>query len=357
MKSAEVDPFVRRAVVVVLLLGAAAGLGVLAVRGVYVLLAAFAGVLVAVVLNAGGRFLAGRTPLGYGVSLTLTVLLVAGLLTGAGWLLGSQVAAQAGEFGELLPQVTAEVRGYLEEQGWGQWLLAQVDGQGGGGDGEEGGGEMGGGQLLALLGALSNLLTYLLVAVFVGLFGAANPGLYMEGVVGLTPPAHREAMREVQSALGYTLRRWMLGQGIAMVLIGVSTAIVLSLFGIRLALVVGLLVGLLGFIPYLGPIIGLVPVAIVAAPDGAMTLVWVLLAYTGIQMVEGYGITPLIFEKTVYLPPVFTIIMQIVLGAALGIMGIVLATPLAAVLLVLARAYRRYVLLDDVPLRPGGEAG
>jgi predicted PurR-regulated permease PerM len=350
------DPFLRRAVLVVALAAGAAAVGVLAVRGVYVLLAAFAGVLLAVVLNAGARFVSRRTPLGYGVSLAAVVLAITMVLAGAGWLLGGQVADQAAEFSEMLPEVAAEVRQYLEQQGWGQWLLEQVDG-GTGGEGEEGdaGGEGGptasGGQVLAVLAALSNLFTYILVALFVGLFGAANPKLYTDGILALTPPRQRDAMADVLDALGHTLRRWMLGQGMAMVLIGVSTMIVLSLFGVPLAIVVGLLVGLLGFIPYLGPIIGVVPVAIVAAPEGAAILLWVLLAYTAVQMVEGYGITPLIFERTVYLPPVFTIITQILLGAALGIMGIVLATPIAAVLLVLSRAYRRYVLGDDVPLR------
>lgn len=352
------DPFLRRAVLVVALVAAAAALAVLAVRGAYVLLATFAGVLVAVVLNAGARFLGSRTRLPYGYSLAITAVLVTTVLVGAGWALGSQVADQAQEFGEMLPEVATEVRDYLEQQRWGQWLLEQVDGGGeeAGAAGEAGNDEesMGSGQVLAVLGALSNLFTYLLVAVFVGLFGAANPKLYVDGIVALTPPARRDDMRDVLAAMGYTLRRWMLGQGIAMLLIGVSTAIVLGLFGIRLALVVGLLVGLLGFIPYLGPIIGIVPVAIVAAPEGAMMLLWVLLAYTALQMVEGYGITPLIFERTVYLPPVFTLVTQIVLGAALGIMGIILATPIAAVLLVLARAYRRFVLGDNVELRPSG---
>jgi predicted PurR-regulated permease PerM len=73
---------------------------------------------------------------------------------------------------------------------------------------------------------------------------------------------------------------------------------------------------------------------------------WVLLAYTGVQMLEGYVATPLIHERTVYLPPVFTIITQILLGMVLGIKGFVLATPLAAVLLVLSRFYRRDVLGD-----------
>jgi predicted PurR-regulated permease PerM len=351
------DPFVRRLTLTVFVLLLAAAAATLVVLGIGVLMAAFAGVLVAVVLNAAARFIAGRTPLPYGLALTLVVLVVLAGLAGTGWILGGQIAAEAEEFGEMVPEVAAEVQGWLAQHVWGQWVLEQLPG---GGDGGEGGGSedggMGGtGAALSALAALSSAFTYLLVAVFVGLFGAANPRIYIDGIIGLTPARHREGMSELLAELGHTLRRWLLGQFMAMVLIGVSTGVVLWLFGVRLALVVGIIVGLLSFIPYLGPIIGVIPVVIVAGPEGATTLLWVLLAYTAVQMVEGYGITPLIFERTVYLPPVFTIITQMLLGAVLGMKGIVLATPLAAVVLVLSRAYRRDILGDDVDLRPSRE--
>jgi predicted PurR-regulated permease PerM len=349
------DPFVRRLVLTIAAVLLAAVLGTLVVLGIGVLLAAFAGVLVAVVLSAAARFLAGRTPIAYGWALGLVVLVAVAALAGTGWVLGGQIAAEAEEFGQMVPEVAAEIESWLGQYGWGQWLLQQLPGGGEGGGGDDGGGMGGTAAALSALGALSSAFSYVLVALFVGLFGAANPAMYIDGVVGLTPPQHRERMSELLAELGHTLRRWLLGQSMAMVLIGVSTGIVLWLFGVRLALVVGILVGLLGFIPYLGPIIGIVPVAIVAGPEGAATLLWVLLAYTGVQMVEGYGITPLIFERTVYLPPVFTIITQILLGAVLGMKGIVLATPLAAVVLVLSRAYRRDILGDDIGLRPIGE--
>jgi predicted PurR-regulated permease PerM len=314
-------------------------------------------VLVAVVLSAAAGFLAERTPLRYSWSLGIVVVLIIGLGAGAAWLLGSQVAAEAEEFGELVPEVAADVRGYLEDREWGRLLLSQVEGGGdGSADNPEGdGGFPGGGgaaHVMTLLAVLSDVFSYLLVAVFVGLFGAANPRMYTDGVIGLTPPRQRDAMRSLLDALGHTLRKWLVGQGMAMVMIGVSTTLVLWLFGIRLAIVVGLIVGLLGFIPYLGPIVGVLPVVLVAAPEGATTLLWVLAAYTGVQLIEGYGITPLIFERTVYLPPVFTLIMQILLGAVFGLAGIILATPLAAVTLVLSRAYRRFILGDDIGLRP-----
>jgi predicted PurR-regulated permease PerM len=343
------DPFVIRVVVVV----AAAAFGVLVatlvVLGIGVLLAAFAGVLFAILLNTFARGLAGRTPLPYGWSLAVVVLLLLALLGGGVWLLGGQIAAEAEEFSRMLPEVGADVVAYLEQYAWGQWLLEQAGNAGNSGNGEDdaGGSGAGGSAALAVLGKLSDLFTYLLVTVFVGLFAAANPKLYTDGIVSLTPIRHRDWMREVLGELGHKLRWWLIGQGAAMILIGVSTALVLWAFGVRLAAVVGLIVGLLGFVPYLGPIVGVLPVAVVAGGDGATTLLWVLLAYTAVQMLEGYVATPLILERTVYLPPVFTIILQILLGVVLGVKGIVMATPLAAVVLVLSRFYRRDFLGDS----------
>jgi predicted PurR-regulated permease PerM len=342
------DPFVLKVVVVVLAVAFGALLATLAVLGAGVLLAAFAGLLLAIVLSAFAGVVAERTPLPYAWALTLVVVLLLGVLGAATWLLGSQIAAEADEFSRMVPQVAADVESFLQQYAWGQWLLEQANGGGGGGNGgdEDSGGGTGSTAALAALGKLSDFFTYLLVAVFVGLFAAAKPQFYVDGVVSLTPIRHRDRMRELLGELGHTLRWWLIGQGAAMVLIGVSTALVLWAFGIRLAAVVGLIVGLLGFIPYLGPIVGVLPVAMVAGTEGATTLLWVLLAYTAVQMLEGYVATPLILERTVYLPPVFTIILQILLGVVLGVKGIVMATPVAAVILVLSRFYRRDFLGD-----------
>lgn len=338
------DRFVTRVVTVLALVTLTAALAALTVLGIGVLMAAFAGVLVGIVLSAPADALSRRTPLSYGLALTVVILLVLLLVGGAGWLLGAQIAQQASEFGEMLPRVVSDLEAYLERQAWGQWMLQQARDGGGGSGGGAADGAMAAGA--GVLRWLSDVSTYLLVTIFVGLFAAANPRLYTEGIVSLTPLRHRDLAREILAELGHTLRWWLVGQGFAMLIIGVSTTIVLLLFGVPLALVVGLMVGLLGFIPYLGPIIGVVPVALVAGTAGASTLLYVLLAYTAVQMLEGYVATPMIHERTVYLPPVFTIVTQILLGAVLGIKGFVLATPLAAVLLVLSRFYRRDALGD-----------
>lgn len=110
-----------------------------------------------------------------------------------------------------------------------------------------------------------------------------------------------------------------------------------------LAIILGLIVGLLGFIPYLG----LVPVVLIAATQDVITLAHVVLAYTAVQMLEGYVASPLIDQGTVHLPPASTVAFQMRMGAVIGVIGIVLATPLAAVLLVLMQFCRREVLGDS----------
>jgi predicted PurR-regulated permease PerM len=350
------DPFLRRTLQVLLLAAAVTLLAVLLVSGIGILLAAFAGILVAIFLRTLVDGLKRLIPLSDVAALAIVLLLLGGGLGIGGWLLYPQVNRQADELAERIPEVTGEITGYLGDRTWGRWLLRQAGQapgrQDAGGDtpreDEE---ETGlplpdGADAGGLISAVSTWSTYLLTAVFVGLFAAANPSLYRDGVVHLVPFRHRPRTREVLDRLGYVLRRWLIGQLLSMVLIGVSTMIVLWIFAVPLAVILGLIVGLLGFIPYLGPILGFVPVVLIAATQDMQTLVYVVLAYAGVQLLEGYIANPLIHQGTVHLPPATTIGIQMLMGAVIGVIGIVLATPLAAVLLVLSQFYRRDVLGD-----------
>jgi predicted PurR-regulated permease PerM len=342
------DRFVRQVATVLALTLPVLLLTALLVLGVKVLMAAFGGVLLAILLHACADVVRRHTPLPYGWSLAVVLVALVAVLGGAGWLLAPQVSQQIDELAAKLPEIADEIRRFLERYGWGRSLLERTQ------DGEIAQNALAGGA--GVLAALSTWSGYILTAVFVGLFGAANPGLYRDGLIGLVPLKHRERTAELLDALALTLRSFLIGQGITMLIIGVSTTIVLMAFGIPVAIVVGILVGLLGFIPYLGPIIGAVPVAAVAALQGIDTLLWVMVAYTAVQLLEGYVAVPIVQKRLVYLPPVFTIIAQILLGVVLGLLGFILATPLAAVLLVLSRFYRRDILGEaDVELAGGKE--
>lgn len=331
------DPFVRRAVTVTVIIVLTGLLLALFVLGIEVLLAAFGGVLIAVLLKAFSGLVERHTPLSYGWSLTAVVLTILIVLGIGGWLLAPRIAEQTNQLGEQLPTVVEDIEAFLQQQQWGQWVLEQA----------QNGSMLSAGAAGEGVSAFSQWSSYVIVAVFVGLFGAADPHLYQAGTVHLFPLRHRDRIHDLIDELGYTLRWWLIGQALAMLVIGVSTTIVLWIFDIPLAIILGIIVGLLGFVPYLGPIIGAIPVALIAVTEGAMQLLYVMLAYVGVQLLEGYVATPMIQHRTVYLPPIFTIISQLLLGTVIGILGFVFATPLAAVVLVLTRFYRSDILGDE----------
>jgi len=129
---------------------------------------------------------------------------------------------------------------------------------------------------------------------------------------------------------GNRLRRWLIGQGISMATIGTLTYIGLLILGVPIAFVLALFAGLAGFLPYLGPIIGAIPMVLVAGGESLDLALWVVGLYVCIQFLESYLLTPLIQARAVSMPPAVVILSQLVLGAVFGLLGLALATPLAA---------------------------
>jgi predicted PurR-regulated permease PerM len=338
------DPFIRQVAAVVAIVVAAGLLLTVVVIGIDILLAAFAGVLFAVLLRAFTDLLRRYTGLPDGWAYTLVLLGLLAVLVIAGLFLAPQITDQVDQLREEAPQMIGEFEEFLEQRTWGQWILERTRDGGGQGEG-------GNGVVEAVGPALSGLLstfTILITIFFVGLFAAASPRMYQDGIVHLAPLRHRPVVRELVGEIGYTLRWWLIGRAIAMTMVGVTTAVVLMLLGIPFALLLGVLAGLFTFVPYLGPIVAGVPIVLFALLEGPQQALWVLLAYTVIQQVEGNVLDPIIMHKLIYIPPVLTIVMQVLMGVVLGIMGIVMATPLAAVLIVLNRFYRREILGDPL---------
>jgi predicted PurR-regulated permease PerM len=126
------------------------------------------------------------------------------------------------------------------------------------------------------------------------------------------------------------LRWWLAGQLVAMMLIGVSVATLLWVLGVPGALFLGIQAGVLGFIPYLGPLVAAIPIALAVMPMGVFWLTTILLLYATIQIIEGYLLTPLIHQQAVSLPPLLTLSSLLVMGALFGLPGVILSTPLIA---------------------------
>jgi predicted PurR-regulated permease PerM len=200
--------------------------------------------------------------------------------------------------------------------------------------------------------ALGGMLLILFVAIFV----AADTRTYQDGLMHLFPHEGRPRAREVLTATAAMLRRWLLTQSVSMVLVGALTGGVLMAMGVKAAIALGIIAGILEFVPIVGPIMAAVPAIAMGFLDGPEKALYVALAYVGIQQAESNLIHPLLMKKGLELPPVLTIFTQGVLSLDFGFMGLLVAVPLlAAVIVPIKMLYIRDVVGDKVKL-PVGEA-
>ena len=180
---------------------------------------------------------------------------------------------------------------------------------------------------------------------FVGLFLAISPDVYRDGVVKLVPRSKRARAVQVLDELGDTLWRWLLGRLGSMLVTGVGAALALWLAGVPMAISLGIMTGLLTFIPNIGAAIALALAMLFALPQGTTTAMLVLPAYLGLQLIESYIVTPLIQKRQVEIPPALLIAFQAIMGVLFGILGAAVASPLLAALKVtIERLYVEDVL-------------
>ena len=313
--------FVRR----VLIVAAVVVLALLAWLLVDVLLLVFGAVLVAVLLRALAAPIARRTPLSDGWALAAATLGLVAVLALASWLFGAEVRAQIAELGGRLPEAW---RGFEERLGatdLGDRLVSRAQ------DAAPDAGSVVSG-LAGVVSAFASGLTDLLLIVFGGLYLAAQPGLYRQGVLLLLPAGStRERLARALEASAEALRRWLLGQLVAMVFLFVLTGLGLWALGVPAALALALLAGLAQFVPLLGPIVAAVPALLIALSEGWQLALWTLLLYVAIQQIESNLLTPLVQRQTVSLPPALTLFAVVGFGLLFGPLGVLFATPLAVV--------------------------
>ena len=211
------------------------------------------------------------------------------------------------------------------------------------------------GDINAILGPATTALSIAAGAAFnviiiaiTGIFFAISPRLYRDGLLRLFPVDQRPRLSQTLANLGSALRWWLVGQFAAMVLIGVSVALALWLMGVPAPFLLGFQAGLLGFIPFVGPIIAGIPIMLTAMSMGINTAALVLVVYMVVQSIEGYLITPIIQKRAVHLPPIITIAAILVFGALFGEVSVALATPFIAIVRILV--LQLYV--EDVLERP-----
>lgn len=310
-----------------------------------VLLLIFAGLLFGIFLHGLADLLSRHSGLPLPLSLALVLLAMLTLL-GVGFaVLGVEAASQLEQLGPRLQEAWEQMRARFKLYDWSRVLLSERN-------------------LRTLLpdrelwlprigGLFSNtigLLAGMVVVLFIGLYGAATPRVYRNGLLQMLPPAGRPRVVRRLDRLVATLRSWLLGTFVRMSLVGVAVTAGLWLLDVPLALALGLIAFALDFVPYLGPVIAACPALVVALAVSPSTAMSVVLLYVVIQAAENYVLSPLIDFRSVHLPPVATISAQLVFGALFGALGVLFATPLAASLLVVLRRE------ETVARRDGGKA-
>lgn len=314
-----------------------------------VLLLGFAGILVAVFLRGTANFISRYTNLSVGWSLAITILSLLIIIGLAIWYFTPQVARQVDALTERLPQAVNALEANIKDYRWGQRVLEQLPPPD---------------QLMPkrentlsrMTGIVSTTFGYLVevvIVLFVGLYLAINPKTYLSGIKYLVPPDKRERAAEVFAEIGHALRWWLVGQFASMLIIGVLTWLGLWLLGVPLSLTFGILAGLLEFIPRIGPLLSFVPAALLALIDNPTTALYVAGLYLGIQIMESYLIIPLVQKKAVELPPALTLLAVVLMGILVGGIGIMLATPLTVVVIVLVKMLYVRDTLDDKTVADG----
>jgi predicted PurR-regulated permease PerM len=340
-----------------------------------VFLLGFFGVLLGLALSSGvDRLQRYRIPRGVGAALLVLTMIAA--LVGLGFLTAPQIGGQMREVQDQLPQAVDEVRGWVQRRIGGITEIFQPDStqassgrSASGGKGEQepapapavGQGltqqlSSAGRAFFTVFSSTLSALAGLIVLVFVAIFVASEPDLYHRGLMHLFPHEIRSKAGEILSATATTLRRWLVMQLLAMVAIGVVSTLALLALGVRGAIALGIIAGILEFIPYMGPILSAVPAVGMALLDGPEKALYVVLAYTAIQQLEALVLQPLLMKEGLEVPPVITILSQGLLATLFGFLGLLLAVPLvASVMIPVKMLYVRDVVGDEVSV-PGEDA-
>lgn len=301
-----------------------------------VLLLAVAGVLVGIFLHSAASFCARWTRLSHGPALMIVMLLLGALLALAVWRVERRVFAQADELTTTLKESADEARSYLENFRWGRTALQEFSN--------------GSGMLAApsaaltrardVVGGVAGFAAQMLVILFIGVYCAAEPDLYKDGIARLVPSRNRERVERLLDELSDTLQWWILGKLCSMAIVGLLVGIGLSLLGVKAALLLALVAAFMELIPNFGPLLAAIPAVISGLMDGPTTAVYVLVLYVIVQALESYVILPLIQRRAVDAPPALMLISIVLLGLLGGILGALVATPLlVATMVIVKRLY------------------
>jgi predicted PurR-regulated permease PerM len=300
------------------------GLAVLAVYISQALLVIFGSLVFAAMLDGGARLLGRVLPIGRNWRIAIVLLLVVGFFVWLGQFAGSTISREAAQLPAIVSQQASRLLDWLDTQGFAidqthvqglvQELLSGV------------------GTVTRAIGGIFGAMSMLFLIVIIGIYVALEPRLYERGIAWMLPPEQREDFYVTVSRMAFTMRRLMAGRLFGMLFEGVFIWLMLWAWGVPMAVLLGIITGLLAFIPNIGAIVSGILMVLVGFSADVDTGLYTIFVYFLVQNIDGYIVVPLIAKKTVDLAPALVLGAQLIMGLLFGILGLFLADPLMAMI-------------------------
>ncbi len=274
------------------------------------------------------------------ILILLTIVLLA-------WLVGPPIIEQIIVLIDNLPAAFEKLRGWIMQTSWGAQLFAKMP------DTEKlvplGSEALT--HLTAVFSSTFNFFSNAIIILILSIYLAFDPKLYIDNLALLFPAAKRDKYHSLFNAWEFSLKWWLLGRLVSMLVVGLLTLIGLWIIGMNLALSLSVIAALLSFVPFIGPILAIVPAVLLGFTQSPTMALYVLIVYIAVQQIESYLITPFIEQKVVSLPPVLVISAQILMAAIFGFFGILLASPIIVLVIVAIQIlYVKGVLGENVKI-------
>lgn len=294
-----------------------------------VLLLVLAGALIAIYFRGLSALICRKTKWKNAVCLTIsitgTLLFIAALF----WLIGAKTSQQINELSDTLPSAVEKVKEDLNHTELGKKIISTATSH----QSAEKLKKTASRFFQSTFGVLGDIY----VVLFIGIFFTASPKTYTKGIITLIPDKGKAKAQDVLNSIGDNLKKWLKGKIFAMFVVFILTAISLAILGMPMWLVLALIAGIFNFIPNFGPLIAMIPAVLLALTQSPSEALIVAGLYILIQVIESNFITPLVQQKLINLPPALIIIAQLLIAPFTGGWGLILATPLMVIIIVLIK--------------------
>lgn len=304
-------------------------------QGAEVFLLVFAGLLLAVFLRSLSDTLSNHTPLSENWALVFVLLAIIIAVTLGVWFLAPSVQTQFEDLSNQLPAVYETAKNQLAQFPLGKKIVKQMPTAQEFVLGRKSGNIFG--RVTGMFSTAIEVAVNTLIVFMTAIYFAFNPNHYKEGLLKIVPKKYEKRTRETLAAVHYALRKFLLGISGSMTINGTLTFLGLWFLGVPFAIPLGIIAGLLSFVPNIGPLIAGFPAVVIALAQSPTQAVYVMILYLAVQNLDGFVITPLIQQRAVSIPPVLIITAQLLLAVIFGFLGLLLAVPLVAAVFVIVK--------------------